>query len=405
MLHGGSGVDRLDGGDGEDRIFSETGADEIDGGPGSDTIVIDGSAFGHVRCGAGRDTLYIVVDADATADYAGRGIVAQYAADCESVNVTDALDDPNKGVTYLAPDAGGARRGSDRDDTLLGGPGADTLSGGDGNDVLWGLRQPDVVSFARDELDGGRGDDTIYGGPGPQRIEGGEGDDFLEGGLGDGSIFGGPGRDIIRLRGAGLANVDAGAGNDTIYARGPPRGRIRCGRGRDVVHADAGDTVARDCERRIGSSAPRARASATYADALATTPGLVHWWRLGERPQPGAPDFTPITDRVGAAVAGPFGGSLAAPGVVDDGDSAWEAAAPARGSPLAVHLRRDPASRVHVRGVVSRRRPRHGPRDAHRHDRRNHATASCSCAPPTARCRRRSRRAPTCGASRSRRRR
>ena len=51
------------------------------------------------------------------------------------------MQDPNRGLTYLAPDGGGARSGTARDDVLLGGPGADTLRGLGGNDVLWGLRQ------------------------------------------------------------------------------------------------------------------------------------------------------------------------------------------------------------------------------------------------------------------------
>ncbi|MDX6676158.1 MAG: hypothetical protein QOE31_210 [Solirubrobacteraceae bacterium] len=328
VLHGGSGADRLEGGEGDDRIFSDTGADAISGGSGDDTLVIDGSAFVRASCGKGRDMVYIVVAADATADYAGRGILATYTPDCEDVKVTDSLADPNKGVTYLAPDGGGARSGGARDDILLGGPGADALHGDDGNDVLWGLRQPGVQSFAIDVLDGGADDDTIYGGPGPQVISGGAGDDFLEGGVGDGSISGGRGNDTIRLRGAGLTNVDAGAGNDTIHARGTARARISCGSGRDVAYADAGDRVARDCERRVGIAARRARPRETYADALGTTPGLRHWWRLGERPVVDATDFNTISDAVGGAGGSYFYGRIGAPGVVDDGDGAWETTDP-----------------------------------------------------------------------------
>ncbi len=335
VLRGGSGADRLDGGAGADRIFSDTGADEISGGPGDDTIVIDGSAFVHARCGTGHDRLYISVAADATADYAGRGMLASYTADCELVRLTDALTDPNKGVTYLAPDAGGEHAGSARDDTLLGGPGPDTLRGGDGDDVLWGLRQPGVPSAARDILDAGAGDDTVYGGPALQVISGGPGDDFLEGGIGDGTITGGPGKDTIRLRGVGLTKVDAGAGNDTIHARGTGRGRITCGSGRDVAYADTGDLVARDCERVVGQRAVRrsagpatferlAEAQGTYADAVAATPGLRHWWRLGEQIPTGGYATFHIVDRVGNGIGGGYSGTLGVPGVVDDGDTAFE---------------------------------------------------------------------------------
>jgi Ca2+-binding RTX toxin-like protein len=328
VLHGGSGIDRLDGGAGDDRIFADSGGDTIDGGPGDDVVVVDGSAFAHVDCGPGRDTLYITAVADAIADYAGRGIVTKYTG-CETVELTDVLNDPDKGITYLAPDAGGARTATKQDDTLLGGPGPDVLHGGDGDDVLWGLRQPDVQSYAADVLDGGPGDDTIYGGPGRQRISGGAGDDYLESGIGDGTIDGGSGDDTIRLRGGGLTKVDAGAGNDTIYARGAARAIIHCGPGRDVANADRGDEVARDCERVVGGARrpKRAKTRATYADAVQATPGLVHWWRLDE-PEPMAA-VQQIHDQIGGLVGGYYG-DLGVPGVTDDGDTAFETPTPSR---------------------------------------------------------------------------
>ena len=323
VLHGGSGIDTLIGGSGDDRIFADTGADAIAGGPGDDTIVVDGATRATVSCGPGDDRLYVSVDSDATEDYAGGGSSIRRSADCERVFLSDALADPNKGVTYLARDRGGSFDGTARDDTLLGGPGADTLRGGAGDDVLWGLRQPDVRSTAADVLDAGPGDDTVYGGPGPQSIEGGAGDDFLESGIGDGTISGGRGDDTIRLRGAGLTKVDAGRGDDTIYARGTARARITCGPGRDVAHADAGDRVARDCEKRVGRPATRRSTTrATYAEDLAATTGLVHWWRLGEAAIAPA-SYSPIGDRVGLSTGSEYG-DLGAPGVVDDGDTAWE---------------------------------------------------------------------------------
>jgi len=322
VLHGGSGIDTLHGGSGSDRIFADSGSDTISAGPGDDTVVVGGQTKAIVGCGPGRDTLYLTVDAEATSDYAGRGIQKGYKHDCETIWITDALHDPNKGVTYLAPDAGGSRRGTGRDDTLLGGPGPDALHGSRGNDVLWGLRQPDVKSAAPDVLDAGAGDDTVYGGPGPQRIDGGPGDDFLEGGVGNGTIAGGSGDDTIRLRGGGLTKIDAGSGNDTIYARGTGRAQIACGRGRDVATVDAGDRAARDCERVVGRAArSAARPRATYADAVSSTPGLRYWWRLGERAPLGS--FTTLVDRVTGATGSHYG-RLGVPGVVDDGDTAYE---------------------------------------------------------------------------------
>ncbi len=322
VLHGGSGIDTLDGGDGDDRIFSDSGADAIDAGAGNDTIVVDGQSKVHINCGVGSDTLYLSIAAEATADYSGRGVSASYSGNCETVWLTDALPDPNKGITYLAGDRGGKREGSSRDDTLLGGPGSDALQGGAGNDVLWGLRQPDVKSAARDYLLAGSGDDTVYGGPGRQLIDGGPGDDFLESGIGNGTITGGTGDDTIRLRGGGLTKVDAGSGNDTIYARGTARAQIVCGRGRDVAHADAGDRVARDCERIVGGARrSKARLRATYPDTIRTTPGLVHWFRLGEATTLGY--NVELLDQV-ASSRGSYYGELGRAGVTDDGDTAFQ---------------------------------------------------------------------------------
>ena len=85
-----------------------------------------------------------------TADYAGPGTAGSRAPDCEVVQLTDAVQDPNRGVTYLADDRGGTREGTALDDALLGGTGADTLRGRGGNDVLWGLRLAGVTSTQPD---------------------------------------------------------------------------------------------------------------------------------------------------------------------------------------------------------------------------------------------------------------
>jgi Ca2+-binding RTX toxin-like protein len=336
VLHGGSGIDEIVGGPGDDRIFGDSGADRIRAGDGDDTVVVDGARTATVSCGPGNDTLYIAVVAEAITDYAGRGAQTRYGNDCETIWATDALSDPNKGVTYLAPDRGGKYVGTQRDDTLLGGPGADALVGGSGNDVLWGLRQPDVTSSATDVLDAGPGDDTVYGGPGRQAILGGPGDDFLEGGIGNGSISAGTGDDTIRLRGGGLTKVDAGPGSDTIYARGTARAQIRCGSGRDVAHVDAGDRVWSDCERIVGSSARRRAVAKPYPEEIGSTVGLVRWWRLGEQPSPLGFGGT-VYDRVTGAY-GSVSGRLGEPGTTDDGDTAFASDVPYYAGEAALQL-------------------------------------------------------------------
>ncbi|WP_354699305.1 hypothetical protein DSM112329_05017 [Paraconexibacter sp. AEG42_29] len=357
LIHGGSGPDLIDGGAGDDTLYADSGGDVLAGGEGDDVIFVDSTSASKISCGAGNDVLYFVQPADLPEDFSPRA--TKRVPDCERTVLTDAVVDPNQGAKYLAPDSGGTRTGTARDDLLLGGPGADVLNGGAGNDVLWGLRQAGLTSSLPDVLDAGPGDDTIYGGPGPQTIDGGAGDDFINGGLGTNAIRGGAGKDTIRLRGSGTATVDGGAGNDTIYVNGPAAGRVRCGAGTDTVYANRNDRIARDCERlraNPGSSPSRLRAaarqaatpapgaadapapgSATYADLVRATPGLAHWWRLsswGPTYSAGTVAALSVTpDAVGGR--GAFAtGTVTEPGATDDGDGSWVP----QGSTLSVYL-------------------------------------------------------------------
>jgi RTX calcium-binding nonapeptide repeat (4 copies) len=102
-------------------------------------------------------------------------------------------------LLFLAGPAGvlaATIKGTSRGDRLVGTPRADTIDGGPGNDTILGLA----------------GNDLLIGGPGRDRI------------------FGGPGNDSIAANGDGA------------------RDTISCGPGTDIVNADAGDSVARDCE-------------------------------------------------------------------------------------------------------------------------------------------------------------
>lgn len=119
------------------------------------------------------------------------------------------------------------------------------------------------TGFSDDVLLGGDGNDTLRGFGGTNRLEGGAGDDILDS-LYDGNDtkIGGPGAD--RFLGAdGSETIDAadGAGTDTIT----------CGFGIDTVTADAGDSVAADCETvtRAGGSTPPPERPAEMADAPA----------------------------------------------------------------------------------------------------------------------------------------
>jgi Ca2+-binding RTX toxin-like protein len=340
VIHGGSGPDLLDGGAGDDTLYADSGGDVLAGGDGDDALFVDVTSAAKISCGAGDDTLYLMQAADLPEDFEPPR--SKRIADCERTFVTDAVLDPNQGITYLAPDIGGAKAGTTKDDLLLGGPGADTIRAGAGNDVLWGLRQAGLTASTPDILDAGSGDDTIYGGPGAQRIDGGSGNDFINGGVGANTIKAGTGNDTVRLRGSGTSTVDGGAGNDKIYVNGPAAGRVRCGPGTDTAYAGKNDAVAKDCERVVSTAgskptrlAPagtgkrraattRAAGAATYADLVRATPGLVHWWRLGDlRTSQYAPTNLLRDEITGVQVTAAYG-SFTEPGATDDGDTAWK---------------------------------------------------------------------------------
>jgi hypothetical protein len=110
----------------------------------------------------------------------------------------------------------------------------DALAGTEGSDLIRGLR-------GRDRITAAGGDDCAFGNKGNDRVDGGAGADRLSGGNGRDRVIGGPGADRIK----------AGSGNDRIRAQDAEADTIRCGKGRDVAYADAGDSIARDCERRF----------------------------------------------------------------------------------------------------------------------------------------------------------
>ena len=118
------------------------------------------------------------------------------------------------------------RVGTRGNDTIRGTSGADRIAGRGGND----------------RLSGRGGNDTVNGGPG---------DDVLIGGPGTDTLLGGAGRDRLNVaaRNRATDTAVAGAGNDRVLARDGSPDQIRCGPGRDFVQADAGDSVAGDCER------------------------------------------------------------------------------------------------------------------------------------------------------------
>ena len=83
-------------------------------------------------------------------------------------------------------------KGTDGDDTHVGGALRSELEGGDGNDTITG-------GVSADTLWGGNGNDTVDGGDGDDCVYGGQGDDTIIGGRGNDNLFGGSGVNTYRF--------------------------------------------------------------------------------------------------------------------------------------------------------------------------------------------------------------
>jgi hypothetical protein len=162
--------------------------------------------------------------------------------------------------------------------TIFGGPGADTITGGRFAEEIDGGPGRDLLTYARrtehvvvdllrrdrpyldvfqnvEDAIGGSGNDTLIGTDGPETLDGGPGDDRIIGNAGNDHLVAGDGRDV----------VSGGAGADALAVADGQPDTVVCGAGSDGVlqllqdldyysedywrGADAGDRLARDCER------------------------------------------------------------------------------------------------------------------------------------------------------------
>jgi Ca2+-binding RTX toxin-like protein len=261
-------VDQLNGGDGNDTIWSTFGADIIAGGAGNDTINVIGSG-GSVIGGDGDDTIYLAGDASINGGngydvlalglsglnhgvafnfssywsgggigYSGGTITGiEYFTLAQLTEFADTFVVGGGGTTgfgVLAGDGNDVLIGGDAADTFLGGAGNDVLSGGAGNDRLEG-------GSGLNELIGGLGDDVFvvanaadsiveYTNQGRDRVETVLAVYTLPGGIedlygtnGDGSAFVGVGNalgNVISAFGRGDTLI-GNDGNDTLWGGGP----------------------------------------------------------------------------------------------------------------------------------------------------------------------------------------
>lgn len=99
IIHGGAGADVLFGGDGDDTIYAEGGADVIYGGSGSDTIIVNSLDFMLVDGGLGFDTLKLV----------GSGLVLDFESlrpgvEIKSIEMIDITGSGANGLTNITYD-------------------------------------------------------------------------------------------------------------------------------------------------------------------------------------------------------------------------------------------------------------------------------------------------------------
>jgi len=157
------GFNTVNGGKGNDRIFTGWGRDTVKGGPGNDFIetgpsgdIVDGGPGNDELNGGGGENV---------ARFQGVGDVR--------VNLAEGIARTEKGTDGLNNFVGAW--GGPGDDVLHGTPNKDRMNGGGGDDLVVGGR-------GNDSLQGGNGDDVIKGGKGVDQVNGGRGRDIVRGG-------------------------------------------------------------------------------------------------------------------------------------------------------------------------------------------------------------------------------
>ncbi len=162
------GDDSVNGGLGDDRIFSGLGNDLISGGAGDD-VITDADGCEEVFGGAGDDDINV----------SGSEVTA-----LPDVGYPYQMPDPASGntVPFLGYPADPDVR-NDKD-IVFGGAGDDRIITGDDDDIIYGGSGNDAISAGFD-------DDRVLGESGDDLIEGGEGNDYIEGGAGSDVIYGG----------------------------------------------------------------------------------------------------------------------------------------------------------------------------------------------------------------------
>ncbi len=133
---------------------------------------------------------------------------------------------------YLSTITSNNFRGTEKPETIYGGPFDDTIDGAGGNDTIYAQSGNDLIvgGNGSDKLFGNQGDDRLYGGDGDDTIYGGKDNDFINGERGHDRLRGDLGNDTVR----------GGDGDDTIYG-GKGNDALLGDRGDDYLSGDLGD--------------------------------------------------------------------------------------------------------------------------------------------------------------------
>ncbi|MGH6917047.1 MAG: calcium-binding protein, partial [Geminicoccaceae bacterium] len=222
---GGSGVDRLTGGAGNDVLIVENWDDRAleqaygaDGG-GWDTLQVEEGFAGSPATFVFGDDLEATAEGTSNVRHQVHGAIENLVLTGSAGHhaIGDGRDNSligNAGDNALYGGAGeDFLQGGDGDDLLDGGLGVDRLEGGAGRDILTG-------GMAADDLYGGVGDDRLVGGLGADRLYGEAGDDTYVIGLNDhavDTVFDHEGSNHIFLEGVTDQSVQAAIVDGDLY--------------------------------------------------------------------------------------------------------------------------------------------------------------------------------------------
>ena len=229
--------------------------DEVWAGPGDDIVYgNNGSALGPIDCGPGFDTLVInhlerrrrLLGAPAHPRGRRRRLRADHPR-------PSPVNDPTRGIRYTAPESGGVKTGTERNDHMNGGHGSDRLYGLGGDDDFWADQNADEGGFDARDLDRRRRRQRHdLRRPRLQPADRRPGRRLPPGRRGQQRPDRRRSATTRSAPAAATTASDAGAGDDTIYATSTKRrGHVDCGPGTDTVYYGLRKPAARGCERFV----------------------------------------------------------------------------------------------------------------------------------------------------------